>query len=71
MICSRRRICRCISTIHVSNSYFFPSLPPSLPFSFLTLGGGVGSLRWRDVRQFIDDMFTETNLPLYIYNLRK
>jgi len=36
-----------------------------------TLGGGVASLRWRDVRQFINDMFTETNLPLYIYNPRK
>jgi len=36
-----------------------------------TLGGGVGSLRWGDVRNFINSMFTETNLGFYIYSPRK
>jgi hypothetical protein len=34
------------------------------------LGAGVGSLRWPDVRNFINSMFTETNLGFYIYNPR-
>ncbi len=35
-----------------------------------TLGGGVGSLTWSDVKTFINSMFTETNFGLYLYNPR-